>query len=111
MISRKNQFLMLCLFFWTWMARPWIVAKFFAAWEEYQKNGHYRARLAVGFSYALDTFFQNKGEQEYMLKIRLKREPWLKWRIIFFPWSIPTPAVLETAARSGVFSPNEAGRF
>lgn len=107
----RGRLLEFCLWCWVRLIRPWILARFYASWDEYQKNGHYRARLAVGFSYAFDMFFQNKAEQDYMLKRRLEREPRLRWRIVLFPWSVSMPVVLETAASSGIFSQSEANRF
>ena len=88
----------------TVFAGPWIVARFCAAWEEYQKDFAYRERLTnFGFTCAFERFFNSGFEQNYCLKMRFAKEPWLKWRIRLAPWSFEIPAVLETASRSGIF--------
>ncbi len=87
------------------LALPWTIARFYSAWEEYQRSVVYRERLVnFGFETAFEFFFKNKWEWGYHLKNRLVKEPDLAYRIRWMPWTIEVPAVLETASRSGFFS-------
>lgn len=84
---------------------PWIIARFYSAWEEYQKSVVYRERLFnLGFEYAFEFFFKNRWEWDYHLKNRLVKEPELAVRIRWMPWTIEVPALLETTSASGFFN-------
>lgn len=97
---------LICSFytFYLQATEPWQMAKFFAAWREYQRDDTYRTRLTLlGFRYAFETFLKY-GEWKYYLKLGLDRHKFLWLQLMFCPWSVERPAVLETAARSGIFS-------
>jgi|SRR3989344_9558179 len=82
---------------------PWIMAKFYAAWEYYQHDEVYRQRLTLlGFKFAYESFVKNRISRDYCLKKRIEKEPALKWKILFLPWSIPRPPIFDTAALCGV---------
>lgn len=86
------------------VAAPWLEARFFTAWEEYQKGTVYRERLTqVGFQFAFNTFFYDGWEQKYHLKNSLAKNPGLKWKIRLLPFTVPMPDMLEIAANSGFF--------
>ncbi len=62
----------------------------------------YRERLMIfGFSRAYEGF--TKWERQYCLKLRLQKEPRLRWKILFAPYSIIVPDDLQIAARQGYF--------
>jgi len=86
---------------------PWVKAKFYIGWEEYREHGHYRERLmALGFRYAFDQFL-NRNEWKYYYKKRVEREPHTYWRVLFFPWTVEMPPLLQTAANSEIFKTQE----
>lgn len=111
MLALRYRFIKLCGSVFMFFARayvklllPWTVARFYSAWEEYQQGAVYRERLInFGFEFAFGFFFKSKWEQNYHLKNRFVKEPGLARRIRWMPWSVETPAVLETASRSGLF--------
>lgn len=81
---------------------PWIKARFFAAWQEYQRGPVYRERLTIlGFFAAYDMF--SRWEQRYCLKLRRQKEPRLNWKIFFSPFSFTIPEDLQIAAYQGYF--------
>ncbi|MCL5733150.1 MAG: hypothetical protein M1334_00600 [Patescibacteria group bacterium] len=86
------------------LVRPWTLARFYAAWEEYQKGPVYRERaFEFGMHHAIMAFIEDKWTRDYCLKIRLNKEPNLKWRLIFTPFAIEAPSILVIAAESGLF--------
>lgn len=95
-------FCALYTFYWR-ATGSWQMAKFFVAWREYQRGDTYRTRLTLlGFRYAFETFLKY-GEWKYYLKLSLDRHKFLWWQLVFCPWSIERPVILETAARSNIF--------
>lgn len=88
-----------------WLTKPWWLARFNVAWIEYQRGPVYRERLVnFGLTQAIDWFFKSKFEQKYCLKIRLVKEPRLRWRILFLPFTINIPKDLIIAAKQGCFN-------
>ncbi|MCL5733099.1 MAG: hypothetical protein M1334_00330 [Patescibacteria group bacterium] len=90
---------------WIKITKPWIIARFYASWVEYQKGVVYRERLTdLGPHQAIFSFIEDKWTQNYCLKLRLQKEPGLKWRILFAPFTIEKPYILDIARESGFFS-------
>ncbi len=86
------------------LARPWIVARFYASWDEYQKGPVYKERLfSYGMLQAIMSFVEDKWTRDYCLKLRLKKEPGLKWRLLLAPCTIEAPSILVIAAENGLF--------
>ncbi|TSC73697.1 MAG: hypothetical protein G01um101444_479 [Parcubacteria group bacterium Gr01-1014_44] len=84
---------------------PWILAKFYTAWEYYQHDDVYRERLMTfGFRDAVKWFVDDKISRNYCLKKALEKNPELKWQIMFFPWSISRPDIFDIAADSGALN-------
>lgn len=95
-------------FFLQYIGYVWLYARFYAAWIEYQQDDHYRIRITIfGFRYAFNMFLDSQFEQQYLLERRFQKEPLLRLRYYFIPWTIEMPAVLETATCEGFFK-NEA---
>ena len=85
---------------------PWWMARFYASWVEYSSTPVYRARLVhFGMAQAIYGFINSKWEQKYCLNLRLQKEPWLYWRILFLPFSILVPEDLVRASEEGYFNP------
>lgn len=83
---------------------PRLAAELYAAWEEYQRDEMYRIRVTVlGFRYAAESFAYDPAMKMIFLNRRFKKDPWLKWRILFCPRSIPRPDILDTAARCKIY--------
>ena len=88
------------------LIKPWWIARFYASWVEYQSTPVYRERLVYyGLAQAIYGFINSKWEQRYCLKLRLKKEPRLYWRILFLPFSVDIPKDLVRASQEGYFSP------
>ncbi len=86
------------------LLKPWTIARFYAAWEEYQKGPVYRERLFdFGMLQAIMSFVEDKWTRDYCLKLRIKKEPDLKWRLLFTPFAIEMPSTLAIAAENGLF--------
>ena len=86
--------------------RPWVLARFNAAWVEYQRGPIYRERLVnLGLGQAIYGFFNSKWERNYCLKLRFRKESWLRLKILFMPFGIPIPEELVAASREGYFDP------
>jgi hypothetical protein len=89
------------------LAKPWIIARFYAAWEEYQKGPVYKERLYdFGLAQAITSFIEDKWTRDYCLKTRLEKEPGLKWRLLLTPSAIEAPSLLVIAAENGLFRLN-----
>lgn len=100
------------MWLWTRLTRPWILAKFDVAWVEYQRGPVYRERLAnFGLGRAIYGFFNSKWERKYCLKLRFQKEPRLRWKILFTPFSIPIPEDLVIASWEGYFDPETKKRL
>ncbi len=81
---------------------PWLEAGFYSSWKEYQRSEVYHERLTgAGFQYALNAFLRDRGEQKYYLKVKKTKEPLLRLRIWFAPFTISVPDMLEIASQSG----------
>ncbi len=81
---------------------PWLEARFYSSWEEYQQSQVYRERMTgLGFQYTFKIFLEDKGEQKYYLRMRETRKPMLKFQRLFTPFTIPIPDILEIAGQSG----------
>jgi hypothetical protein len=99
---------------WLWvrLTRPWVLARFDAAWVEYQRGDVYRERLVnFGLGQAIYGFFNSKWERQYCLKLRMEKEPWLRFKIFFMPFSVPIPEELVAASREGYFDPDVKKRL
>jgi hypothetical protein len=87
---------------WIKATKSWRIAKFYASWVEYQKGIVYRERLFnFGLRQAINSFIEDKWAQEYCLKLRLQKEPSLRWRLLFVPFTIEKPSILQLAAENG----------
>lgn len=86
---------------------PWWMARFYASWVEYQHSWVYRERLVhFGMAQAIHSFINSKFQQNYCLNLRLQKEPWLYWKIMFLPFSINVPEDLVRASEEGYFDPD-----
>lgn len=56
----------------------------------------------MGFVKTVQIFMDDKFSRNYCLEQRLIKDPWLKWRIIFLPWTIERPDIFDIAANSGI---------
>lgn len=82
--------------------RPWIVARFYVAWAEYQRGKVYKERLFnFGLRQAIFSFVEDKWARNYCFKIATRKDPLLKWRVLFAPFSIERPTLLMLAAENG----------
>ena len=84
---------------------PWVKAKFYTAWEYYQKDEAYRQRLTIlGFKEAVRMFLDSQPSQNYCFKKQIEKYPQLEWQVLFLPWSIQKPDIFDIAAASGITS-------
>ncbi|PIR70212.1 MAG: hypothetical protein COU46_02610 [Candidatus Niyogibacteria bacterium CG10_big_fil_rev_8_21_14_0_10_42_19] len=93
------------IYFYAACLSPWTLAKFKVAWEEYQQDQVYRHRIrALGLGYAIDAFVKDGTSREYLYSRRVNKDPLTRLQVIFIPWSIPLPAILQTVANQGYFN-------
>ncbi|GEM_PF-3741102 len=98
-------FVMAISYIWIRVA-PWWLARFNASWVEYQRGPVYRQRLvSLGFGPATRLFINSQLERRYCLKLRFQKEPWLRWKILFMPFSFPVPDELIIAYQEGCLEP------
>lgn len=90
------------LYIWVSMKLPWFLAKVYIGFQEYHEHGHYKERVGIVGSFNSIEMFLNFSEWDFYYRRAVKRDPSLRWKRFFNPWSFEMPPLLETAGQAGI---------
>lgn len=79
---------------------PWLKAKLFIAWDEYHQRGHYRERVSIFGAMEAYRMFKDHSERNFYFKRAVERDPALKQKWLFHPFTFEAPDLLTTLAEA-----------